>query len=92
MKSLLTVTATALLLCGSAQAGHTSKPCNPCGDDVVAGMIEDLQQFGWWQMVPNGADPNDETYRKFIIGALFSLRSRVPPGKFEYVIKQLDGE
>lgn len=89
MKTLIASTAIALLLCGGAQAAN---PCNPCADDVVAAMIADLQQFGWWQMVPNGADPNDETYRKFIIGALFSLRAHVPRGKFEYVIKQLDGE
>lgn len=74
-----------------AAEAHSLKPCDPCAGDVLAEIVVDLQKEGWWQMVPNGGDPNDQTYMTFIESALLSLRAHVPPGKLKYVIEQLGG-
>ena len=78
----------ATLIFGAADAKEL-KHCHPCADDVVAAMVVDLQKEGWWQMVPNGLDPNDETYRAFIKDALLSLAMRLPEGDFRPIVNQI---
>ena len=88
LMKLLAVTLFATLIFGAADAKEF-KSCHPCADDIVAAMVVDLQEEGWWQMVPNGLDPDDETYRAFIRDALLSLATHMPKGKFEAIVTQI---
>ena len=65
--------ATAISLVAVTAAADAKKPPKPDLNQVVLTLQASLQKSGWWQVVPNGQNPNDESYVQFLVEALATL-------------------